>query len=70
MAYLSQTAARIPLHSIITLTNSGRCYHTIITQLLHSCCCRVAVEIQTAEDLQFSKRAVNQPINGVIYRKH
>jgi len=38
MAYLSQTAARKPLHSnIVTLTNSGRRYHAIITQSLHSC---------------------------------
>jgi len=39
MAYLLRTAAREPLHSnTITLTNSGRRYHTIITQSLHSCC--------------------------------
>jgi len=40
MACLLRTAAREPLHSniIITLTNSGRRYHTIITQSLYSCC--------------------------------
>jgi len=39
MAYLLQTAARKPLHTnIVTLTNSGRLYHTIITHSFYSCC--------------------------------
>jgi len=38
MVYIFQTAARNPLHNnIITLTKSGRRYHTNITQSLHSC---------------------------------
>jgi len=38
MAYLLQFAAREQLHSnIVTLKNSGRYYHTIITQSLQSC---------------------------------
>jgi hypothetical protein len=57
MDYLLQTTVRKPLHSIITLTSSGRRHHTIITQLLYSHF-RV-VEIQTAEDLQFSERAMS-----------
>jgi len=46
MAYILQTAARKPLHSnIVNLTNSGRRYHSIITQSLYSCC-----RDKTAED--------------------
>jgi len=38
MAYLLHLAASQSLHSnIITLTNSGRRCHTIITRSLHSC---------------------------------
>jgi len=69
MAYLLQTAARKPLHSIITLTNSNRLYHTIITQLLHSCCTDTG-----SRNLQFSERAMNQPMRSFtevakIYRE-
>jgi len=39
MAHHLHRAARKPLHTnIVTLTNSGRRYHTIITLSLYSCC--------------------------------